>query len=172
MVITQHSLSQTQGFNTCLPLTTLFKTALPWTSGEESRKSLQERKKGLYISLLTPKKTGGMRPILDLCSTCTLWSNLFTFGQSVVCRNACVPAIGSLSSNWETHIFTFPIISRHWKLLCFPFQRVKNNQLPFGYFLAFFTSVRTQPLLRKRIRVLVCLDNPQHSGNCTASCHY
>ncbi|KAF0039330.1 hypothetical protein F2P81_007565 [Scophthalmus maximus] len=124
--------------------------------------------KGYYSRyFLVPKKTGGMRPILDPS----------LFNKSIMRRPFHMLTISHVlecvrSGDWFASIdlkdayFHVPIVPRHRKFLRFSFRGVQfqYNRLPFGYSLAprtFAKCVETalEPLRRRGIRVLFYLDD-------------
>ena len=136
--------------------------------GAISRVPPGEENEGYYSRyFLVPKKTGGMRPILDLS----------LFNKSIMKRPFHMLTIKHVlecvrPGDWFTSIdlkdayFHVPIIPRHRKFLRFSFRGVQYqyNRLPFGYSLAprtFSKCVETalEPLRRKGIRVLFYLDD-------------
>ncbi|KAF0027618.1 hypothetical protein F2P81_020359 [Scophthalmus maximus] len=109
---------------------------------------------------LVPKKTGRMRPILDLSlfnkSIMRRPFHMFTIKHVLKCVH---------SGDWFASL-DVPIVPRHRKFLRFSFRGVQfqYNRLPFGYSLAprtFSKCVETalEPLRRRGIRVMFYLDD-------------
>ncbi|XP_033996615.1 LOW QUALITY PROTEIN: uncharacterized protein LOC117490940 [Trematomus bernacchii] len=133
-----------------------------------SRVPQGEENQGYYSRyFLVPKKTGGMRPILDLSVFNKVIMkrpfHMLTIRQVLECVH---------QGDWFTSIdlkdayFHVAIIPKHRKYLRFSFQGIsyQYNRLPFGYSLAprtFSKCVETalQPLHRGGMRVLFYLDD-------------
>ncbi|XP_053289751.1 LOW QUALITY PROTEIN: uncharacterized protein LOC128450365 [Pleuronectes platessa] len=127
-----------------------------------------EETQGFYSRyFLVPKKTGGVRPILDLSlfnkSIMERRFHMLTIKQVLECVH---------QGDWFTSIdlkdayFHVPIVSKHRRYLRFSFQGIQYqyNRLPFGYSLAprtFSKCVETalEPLHRTGMRVLFYLDD-------------
>ena len=127
-----------------------------------------EETQGFYSRyFLVPKKTGGVRPILDLSlfnkSIMERRFHMLTIKQVLECVH---------QGDWFTSIdlkdayFHVSIVSKHRRYLRFSFQGVQYqyNRLPFGYSLAprtFSKCVETalEPLRRTGMRVLFYLDD-------------
>ncbi|KAI3360259.1 hypothetical protein L3Q82_014572 [Scortum barcoo] len=127
-----------------------------------------EESQGFYSRyFLVPKKTGGVRPILDLSlfnkSIMERRFHMLTIKQVLECVH---------QDDWFTSIdlkdayFHVPIIPKHMRFLRFSFQGIQYqyNRLPFGYSLAprtFSRCVETalEPLRRTGMRVLFYLDD-------------
>lgn len=133
-----------------------------------SRVPQGEENQGFYSRyFLVPKKTGGMRPILDLSlfnrSIMERPFHMLTIRQVLECVH---------QGDWFTSIdlkdayFHVSIVPKHRKFLRFSFQGIQYqyNRLPFGYSLAprtFSKCVETalEPLRRMGMRVLFYLDD-------------
>ena len=133
-----------------------------------SRVPQGEENQGYYSRyFLVPKKTGGMRPILDLSVFNKVIMkrpfHMLTIRQVLECVH---------QGDWFTSIdlkdayFHVAIIPKHRKYLRFSFQGIpyQYNRLPFGYSLApctFSKCVETalQPLHRGGMRMLFYLDD-------------
>lgn len=128
----------------------------------------EQRNSGLYSPyFLVPKKTGGMRPILDLRtlneSVAKRPFRMLTTKRLLECihnRDFCV------SIDLKDAYFHVPVLPRHRKFLRFAFQGVAYEyaRMPFGYALAprtFSKCVETalEPLRRQGIRLLAYLDD-------------
>lgn len=128
----------------------------------------EQRNSGLYSPyFLVPKKTGGMRPILDLRtlneSVAKRPFRMLTTKRLLQCihnRDFCV------SIDLKDAYFHVPVLPRHRKFLSFAFQGVAYEyaRMPFGYALAprtFSKCVETalEPLRRQGIRLLAYLDD-------------
>lgn len=138
------------------------------SKGAISKVPRGEENEGFYSRyFLVPKKTGGMRPILDLSS----------FNKCIMRRPFHMLSVRHVlecvrSGDWFASIdlkdayFHVPIIPRHRKFLRFSFRgaQFQYNRLPFGYSLAprtFSKCVETalEPLRRSGVRVLFYLDD-------------
>ena len=133
-----------------------------------SRVPRGEENQGFYSRyFLVPKKTGGMRPILDLSlfnrSIMVGPFHMLTIKRVLECVH---------QGDWFTSIdlkdasFHVSIIPKHRKFLRFSFQEIQYqyNRLPFGYSLAprtFSRCVETalEPLHRMGMRVLFYLND-------------
>ena len=127
-----------------------------------------EENRGFYSRyFLVPKKTGGMRPILDLSlfneSIVTRPFHMLTIKRVLECVR---PGDFCVSVDLKDAYFHVPIIPKHRQFLRFSFQGIQYqyNRLPFGYSLAprtFSKCVETalQPLHKKGMRVVFYLDD-------------
>ena len=138
------------------------------SKGAISRVPPGEENEGFYSRyFLTPKKSGGFRPILDLSqfNRCVMVRPFHMLTTKHVLE--CVR-----HQEWFTSVdlkdayFHIQVIPRHRKFLRFFFQgaHFQYNRLPFGYSLAprtFSKCMETalQPLRKKGVRVLFYLDD-------------
>ena len=127
-----------------------------------------EENRGFYSRyFLVPKKTGGMRPILDLSlfnrSIMVRPFHMLTIKRVLECVR---PGDYCVSVDLKDAYFHIPIIPKHRQFLRFSFQGIQYqyNRLPFGYSLAprtFSKCVETalRPLHQRGMRVLFYLDD-------------
>ena len=125
-----------------------------------------DRQKGFYsVYFLVPKKTGGLRPILNLrmlnqCITQKTFRMLTTRRLLELVQ----PGDWFPTINLKDAYFHIEVAQQHRKFLCFTFQGIayKYNRLPFGYSLAPHTFSKCvdavlQVLRVQGMRVFFCL---------------
>uniref|UniRef100_A0A8C6PQJ6 ribonuclease H n=1 Tax=Nothobranchius furzeri TaxID=105023 RepID=A0A8C6PQJ6_NOTFU len=132
-----------------------------------SRVPRRQELSGFYSPyFVVPKKSGGMRPILDLslfnCSIAVMHFRMLTMRQVLEYVRS---GDWFTSTDLKDAYFHIPVIPRHRKFLHFSFRGVQYqfNRLPFGYSLAprtFSKCLETalQPLRAAGMRVLFYLD--------------
>ncbi|XP_019905069.2 uncharacterized protein LOC105026845 [Esox lucius] len=136
--------------------------------GAVSLVPLGQRERGFYSPyFLVPKKTGGMRPILDLrvLNNCVSKRpfRMLTTKRLMECVH---PGDFCVSIDLKDAYFHVPVLPRHRKFLRFAFQgqAYEYTRIPFGYALAPRTFTKCVeaalgPLRGQGVRVLAYLDD-------------